>query len=362
MSRKFVLIALGTMMSAPALAQGQTGVVAGIRGRGTPLDTMRAMLQKRNPTVEEVRMFAAETRKTEEQLKGLVEKLNRERVNAAGMSRAELDTEYREAIEEFLGRQRTLLQMCSLIQPHQGESEGVLGFQLDLANIAVGFVRGPGNAKEERFLRAPEIGFVEPGSPAAKADVRPGDVWVAIAGRDIANSLVRELSPAIKPGSRVELKLRRDGRDVNVEVMAQKRPEFPADDCDESRVMTFLPGSSPRVQLFHGGPPPAAMQGFFTTKISKSMIGGAVFGDLTNEKRSALNAPLNEGVLVDDITPGSAAELAGLREFDVVTRVNNEVIDSVSDLSRVTRQVSGPISLWVYRKGVGQKVTLPAVR
>src|SRR5688572_23710843 len=133
MSRKFLAIALGTMMSAPVWAQGQTpvGTAGTMRGRaGSPLDTIRTMLERRNPTIDEVLLLSAEVGKWQEEFKAANERARRELPADEARSRAHV-TEIMRMFEEFSARQRLLAHACSLIRPHQGESEGVLGFQIE---------------------------------------------------------------------------------------------------------------------------------------------------------------------------------------------------------------------------------------
>ncbi|HEX3629821.1 MAG TPA: trypsin-like peptidase domain-containing protein [Candidatus Dormibacteraeota bacterium] len=68
------------------------------------------------------------------------------------------------------------------------------------------------------------------------------------------------------------------------------------------------------------------------------------------------------GALVTQITPGSPADRAGVRVHDVVTKVNNQVIDDQHPLRDVLRQYAPgtKVSLTVYRSGKSQtlQVTL----
>lgn len=59
---------------------------------------------------------------------------------------------------------------------------------------------------------------------------------------------------------------------------------------------------------------------------------------MTEALRSHFGAPEGAGVLVSEITAGSAAETAGLQAGDVIIRVDGEDIDSSSDLRRAIRR------------------------
>ncbi len=78
-------------------------------------------------------------------------------------------------------------------------------------------------------LRAPEgalIAGVMRGSPADRAGIHPGDILLAVAGKAVGNAQVMlELIAAQVPGQNVRMKLRRENKDIDVEVAVGKRPK-----------------------------------------------------------------------------------------------------------------------------------------
>ena len=165
------------------------------------------MMQRRNPTIDEVVAWSAEVAKKFAEMNAVNERARRETPAADETRQLQLRQEAEKAILELMNRQRLLAEACTWIRPHEGESEGVLGFQIEKATT---FQHTTPVVKEERFVRTPEIVFVEPSTPAAKAGIREGDVWLGIAGRDLVNTYVRDLNDVLKPDNRVELKLRRE--------------------------------------------------------------------------------------------------------------------------------------------------------
>lgn len=62
---------------------------------------------------------------------------------------------------------------------------------------------------------------------------------------------------------------------------------------------------------------------------------GVYIQDLTPEVASVMGVDVTRGAVVSSVEPGSAAEQAGLLAGDVVTHVNDEVVDSQSDLRNI---------------------------
>jgi Do/DeqQ family serine protease len=69
------------------------------------------------------------------------------------------------------------------------------------------------------------IAGVEPQGPADRAGVKPGDVLVAVGGKAVADPpAMLNTVAALAPGAKVPLSLKRQGKDVQVEVEIARRP------------------------------------------------------------------------------------------------------------------------------------------
>jgi serine protease DegQ len=69
------------------------------------------------------------------------------------------------------------------------------------------------------------IASVMPGSPAAKAGIRPGDVLVAVDGKTLSDSSVMlNVISGVPPGKTTDVKLLRRGSPIELMVMVGKRP------------------------------------------------------------------------------------------------------------------------------------------
>jgi serine protease Do len=177
---------------------------------------------------------------------------------------------------------------------------------------------------------------VEPGLPADKAGIEPGDIIVRVDGKavDKSGDLPR-LIGGTKPGTKSQLQLYRRGqtRDVSVAVV-----EFEPD--------------GPR-RVAQGTPTQPAPQ-------PKTAIGLAV-ADLTDAQKKELK--LRGGVRVESVE--GAAARAGLREGDVIVTLDNvEVTDAKQFNAQVAKlDKSKAVSVMVRRGDLTNFVVIrPAAR
>ena len=178
-------------------------------------------------------------------------------------------------------------------------SRGMIGVQIQ--NV---------DRENAKALGLPRIGGalvnkVTPGSSADKAGVQVGDVILSFAGRDIATSA--DLPPLVgstKPGTKADLELYRDGKNMTVPVMVG---ELPA----EKAVQASLGNSEPA---------------------SPANALGLVVDDITADQRKQLGLDGSDGVVVTRIT-GAAARRAALAPGDVILMVGRKPIKSVADFN-----------------------------
>ena len=197
-------------------------------------------------------------------------------------------------------------------------SRGVIGVQIQ--NIdrdraeALGLPRPAGALVAE----------IQPGSAAAKAGVRVGDVITSFNGREIGDS--SELPPmvgATAPGTRATLGVFRDGRSLNVPVTVA---ELGAGDGAAAAPAT--PGG----------------------QTSGENALGIVVRTLTAEQRQQLGLG-DEGVLVERVT-GQAATRAGIQPGDVVLAVGRQRIGAVADFERAAASArAGQAIMLLVRRG-----------
>ncbi len=156
------------------------------------------------------------------------------------------------------------------------------------------------------------ISQVQPGSPAAKAGLRPGDVVVAIDGAPVTSaSSLRNAVGLMRVGSEVKLEILRDG---------------------EKRTVTAQIAKPPREKV--------------QAARLNERLQGAELGAIEPGHPLAGRA---QGVEVLNIEPGSLLWQAGLRRGDVIVSVNRQEVRTVEDLRRVAEGSRGPILLNVRR-------------
>ncbi len=163
-------------------------------------------------------------------------------------------------------------------------------------------------------------------SPAAKAGLQKGDVILSFGGERVRSvtqmtRLVRE-TPA---GRKVALEIVRAGQTRTVEVTPEtRRARWATPDIHISPMPEMAPHASAmpnfNIEVFPGR---RARLGISADELSGQLA--EYFG-------------VKQGVLVREVTEGSAAAKAGLKAGDVITRINDEAVLDVEDLRRALSQ------------------------
>lgn len=198
------------------------------------------------------------------------------------------------------------------------------------------------DAERSKALKVPdqggvEITFLAPNSPAAEAGMKAGDVILQYNGQRVEGDeqfarLVRETSA----GREVKLQIYRNGVSQTI---AAKPVQHPA-----MMMQGQLVPAQPRPPVFQGVLPDVPIN-------RMSWESGALGAELESiEGQIADYFGVKEGVLVRAVMRGSAADRAGLKAGDVITRVGDAKVAAPVD-------VSGRI-----RAGRGQSVSVGVLR
>lgn len=165
---------------------------------------------------------------------------------------------------------------------------------------------------------------ITPDSPAAKAGLKENDVVMEINGQRVEGMLqFRRMIHEIPAGRTAQLTVWRGGRAQSISVVLGK-----AEERHHNWSTTFPYGDfafhMPDVQI----PDIPALE-FFPAARPRLGIDAE---DVSGQLGSYFGAPDGEGVLVRDVTPGSAAEKAGLKAGDVIVKFNDSRIRTLGDL------------------------------
>jgi Do/DeqQ family serine protease len=152
---------------------------------------------------------------------------------------------------------------------------------------------------------------VLPNQPAQRAGLRRNDVIVEFEGQPVSDLQKFRLRVADTPiGSKVALTVLRDGKKIPVTVTLSERSR------DQLAQNKGGPGDDePGDQ---GGESPAKLGGLRVRDLSKSELA---------------NSGLHSGVMISDVTEGSAADEAGLQSGDIVEEVGGKPVNSAGEFS-----------------------------
>jgi serine protease Do len=147
------------------------------------------------------------------------------------------------------------------------------------------------------------IAQVSPDSPASKGGIKQGDVVTQANGQKVTNASDLQVAVSeMSPGTALRLGIIRDGKPMTLNLT---------------------------VGEYHAKNETASNEGDNTNK--KGKIGIAVV-DLSGQTRQQFNVPDNvQGVVVQQVRPGSPADDAGLQPGDVIMQVNRKPAQSANE-------------------------------
>ncbi|MBV8731258.1 MAG: PDZ domain-containing protein [Acidobacteriia bacterium] len=185
-----------------------------------------------------------------------------------------------------------------------------------------------------------EVVRVDENGPAAKANIKEGDVVLEYNGTPVEGveqfiRLVRE-TPA---GRAVKLAIWRNGAAQNVTVTVGERQGGVID----------APGGAVRIPDFPNIPPIEIPR--FQWSWQSSMLG--IEGEsLGPERQLADYFGVRDGVLIKQVMRNTPAEKAGLKAGDVITKVNGAAVGSTRDITAQLRsnRSSRSVTLTVVRE------------
>ena len=233
----------------------------------------------------------------------------------------------------------------------------------------------PGGRVVYSFSEYPEILEVSGNSPAAQAGVRRGDVLLALNGRDVVRQGPIMMSDLLVPGETVRLRLRRDGRTMELPVKVGQAREVAfmmvrPGGAASAPALPPLPATAPlprqsRVTVQPAPQPPELRVGTMTwtsdgVRITSMVMFGAEMQSMDRDQRDLLE--VDQGVLVANVLANTVAAQTGLRSLDVVVRVDDDRVatpDQIREaIQRAQRAGADSVVLTLARKNRERKVTL----
>ncbi len=254
-------------------------------------------------------------------------------------------------------------------------------FGVDVQTVGTSTEQGDGRILVS--TEYPRVVSVEPGSPAARAGLIAGDRLISIRGIDLRGQAL-DLRSVLKPGTRVPVRVDRDGmrRDFTVAVTVRPTSYAPgtrvrlyalspnAPTVANARAASAASAAAvadlaatlrtsrvdvvPSQSVVHSwrneAVAPSPLTYLFRSSPSILVVAGAELMHMTKALRESLG--VSGGVYVISVVPWTPAELAGLRAGDVVQRADGIELDAPLDFYRVLQaQADGLLKLDVVRSG-----------
>lgn len=156
------------------------------------------------------------------------------------------------------------------------------------------------------------VNGVRPGTPAAEAGVRPGDLILQVDGRDVGSiDMIAEVLRTKRPGDSIRIRARRGDRPVDLIATLSGAEDSQTD------------GQRPPVDA-----PERAV-------VERPPVGSGWMGVTVENVQTAppgAGVPVRRGAVVVAVAPGSPAAAAGLRTGNVIVAIDGRVIRDAAGL------------------------------
>jgi serine protease Do len=173
------------------------------------------------------------------------------------------------------------------------------------------------------------VSEVVSGSPAEKSGLQSGDVVTRFDGKAIENSsMLRNRVAETEVGKSVEVEVLRDKKPVKLNIKVAEQPK----DMTASGESVKGEGKS-------------------------TVLAGFEVQDITPEVSHQLNLPRGtQGVVVNDVESGSAAEEAGIQRGDVIVELNRKAVRNTDDFRRLSKSVGKDDSVLLLLVRQGRRI------
>jgi serine protease Do len=157
------------------------------------------------------------------------------------------------------------------------------------------------------------VSEVQDGSPAEKAGLKQGDVILRLNNRvlDDVNDLRNTIS-LIQPNTRITLQITRDGKKKDVEITVGELP------ANLSKLTKATDGKSALKQF------------------------GLSFQNISPDMVEQFGYKRDQGIVISEIEPGSAAAMAGLKPGLLVEEVDKQRVLNLKELDKILQKPNDP--------------------
>jgi serine protease Do len=230
----------------------------------------------------------------------------------------------------------------------------------------------PDKAKELKLAaaRGVLVTQVSENSPAAKAGLKKGDVITEYNGERIEGAVqFRRMVRETPAGRTAQLSVWRDARPQTLSVEVGSFPEELRNEFRSRFGNNFgsgggFPELGPRGPQGPGVQPPSRGRNFDFRAFGNAPMLGVSAQDLSGQLGQYFGAPDGDGVLIIEVRKDSAAEKAGLRAGDVITKLNGDRVRNRAELRDHLRQAladkagAKSVTLGVIRKGTETAISI----
>jgi len=322
----------------------------------------------------------------------------------------------REQIDQAAQRSQMLRTQLASLCDRSSKPDGYMGITFSATMRADA---GASGGEVFRFAENPTVETVEPGSPAERAGVTKGDEITLIDGQSVVGRDI-VFNQLLRPGTRLPLRVRRDGDTRDVVLVIKQRPPSLDNGCPflDARIMAAFgdpisiarlpfsgaivrgaplppavpaPGARPRAAPRAAEPTPVVVGAngvtavipaplvpnvtmpapnavettspdqrnvFVFSRMSAPMvIAGATIVRTNADLRETFG--VKSGVLVLDVARGSPAYSSGLKGGDVIVSVGRVAVTSPLSIQRAIETADGTeLPLRIIRKKKAQSLTL----
>ncbi|WP_065501808.1 trypsin-like peptidase domain-containing protein [Burkholderia stabilis] len=227
--------------------------------------------------------------------------------------------------------------------PAQG-APSVNAFGVDVQDVGIGLAAAFGLPRPAGAL----VNGVAPGSPAAAAGVKPGDVIVKLADKAIGRSAeLNDLAAALSPGEKASLRVIRKRAPVTLTITG-------ADDGAGNaagNAGTTVGMAAPKAAARPGpGPGPGAAAADGGDRLGLTMHA------LSDDERRSTG--LAVGMMVDAVH--GPAQRAGIQPGDVVLEINDTLLETPDDVQSLEANGGSVIAVLIQRNNARKFVSVRA--